>query len=226
MFGKLRWLRRRPLIQLPKSLSYPRTSTFRQLMAIEAACLEAKAKSRDSYDQYWLLPHRTTLRQIYAEFHPYYNCDEVNIVRWYMTDCPLEMLPICIWLIGKCADRFRLYGIAHYRHHRWSRVRIQVAKALRRSEAWALLREMAASYPDDARIQWYANSPSTHRSFLERLSAFTRGIDDSHAGEVVTPSQMPFWSIEKSWDYTPPKSVALIRRMLRRIQHWVRWGVH
>ena len=25
--------------------------------------------------------------------------------------------------------------------------------------------------------------------------------------------------------YTPPKSVRLIRRMLRRIRHWVRWGV-
>jgi hypothetical protein len=54
---------------------------------------------------------------------------------------------------------------------------------------------------------------------------YKRDVDDSHADEVATPSRMPFWSVEKSWEYTPPKNTQLIRRMLRRIQHWVRWGV-
>ena len=51
--------------------------------------------------------------------------------------------------------------------------------------------------------------------FAERLDKFTRNVDDSHAGEVVTPSRMPFWALERSWDYTAPKSVVLIRRMLQ-----------
>jgi hypothetical protein len=91
-------------------------------------------------------------------------------------------------------------------------------------EAWALLNEMAAAYPDDAKIQWYAGAPTTGRSFAKRLKRFTSGVDKSHADEVATPSRMPFWAIESFWTYTPPKSVAVIRRMLRRIQHWVRWG--
>jgi hypothetical protein len=84
---------------------------------------------------------------------------------------------------------------------------------------------MATLYPQDATIQYFANSPVTHRPFAERLSNYVASVDDSHAGEVATPSRMPFWALENSWDYTPPKSVQLIRRMLRRIRHWVRWGV-
>jgi hypothetical protein len=227
MFGIHRRLRRRPIVEASKSLIYPRTSTFRLLKTIEAACQEAVSKKWDSdAERNWLLPYRAPLRQIYSEFNPYYNSDEVAIIRWYMGGCPLEMLPICIWLVGRCADRFRLYGIAQYRHHPWPRVRIHVAKALRRSEAWTLLGDMASRYPDDARIQWYAHAANAHRPFTERLSKFTKGIDNSHAAEVVTPSRMPYWAIEKSWEYSPPKSVDMIRRMLRRIRHWVRWGIN
>ena len=81
------------------------------------------------------------------------------------------------------------------------------------------------TFPDDDKVQWFANASTTHRSFAERMDKFARNVDDSHAGEVFTPSRMPFWALERSWDYTAPKSVVLIRRMLRRIRHWVRWGV-
>jgi hypothetical protein len=104
-------------------------------------------------------------------------------------------------------------------------VRKHVAKALRRVEAWSRLDEMANAYPDDAAIQWFAKAPLTHRPFRERLSRYVQSVDDSHAGEVSTPSRMPYWARESSWDYTPPKSIRFIRRMLRRIRHWVRWGV-
>jgi hypothetical protein len=36
---------------------------------------------------------------------------------------------------------------------------------------------------------------------------------------------MQYWAMEERWHYTPPKSRDLIRRMLRRIRHWVRWGI-
>jgi hypothetical protein len=100
-----------------------------------------------------------------------------------------------------------------------------VAKALWRLEAWLLLEEMATLYPEDAKVRWFAESRVTHRPFRERLSNFVKSVDDSHADEVATPSRMPYWAREKSWEYTPPKSRDLIRRMLRRIRHWVRWGV-
>jgi hypothetical protein len=227
MYGGQRWLRRRIIKRLPLSLRHRRTPAFKLLKTIEAACDEASRSNVHTNSlQSWLLAHREELHDVYAGFNPHCNGGEVAVVRWYMASCPLEMLPICIWLLGKCADRFRLYGLQEYRHHQSPRVRREVAKALRRVEAWAFLSDMAATYPDDARIQWFATAPNTHRPFGQRLARFKKSVDDSHAGEVVTPSRMPYWSIEKSWDYTPPKSVELIRRMLRRIRHWVRWGVN
>jgi hypothetical protein len=79
--------------------------------------------------------------------------------------------------------------------------------------------------PDDARLQWLATASTVRRPFPDRLRNFKSMVDDSHAGEVATPSRMPYWAREVAWEYSPPKSVHVIRRMLRRIRHWVRWGV-
>jgi hypothetical protein len=179
--------------------------------AIKAAADRGAASS-------WLLPYRNDLRLAiqYTRLEP---------IKLYLTRCPLEMVPIAIWLWGKCADRFRLYGLSGFCYYRSPLVRKHVAKALRRLEAWSLLDEMATAFPDDERIRWLANAPISHGPFAERLANFKRNVDDSHADEVVTPSRMPFWAAERSWDRTPPKSIELIRRMLRRIRHWVRWGV-
>jgi hypothetical protein len=166
----------------------------------------------------WLLPYRADLR--WAIEHAY-----LEPIKLYMADCPEYMIPLGVWLWGKCADRFRLYGLSAFCHDPSPQVRRHVAKALRRLEAWSLLREMAATYPDDTRIQWFANVPTMHHSFAERLKNFTSNVDKSHADEVATPSRMPFWALERDWERTPPKSLDLIRRMLRRIRHWVRWDV-
>jgi hypothetical protein len=111
------------------------------------------------------------------------------------------------------------------RHDPSPQLRKHVAKALRRLEAWVWLDEMARANSDNPKIQNYSRSRITHRPFRERLSNYVQSVDDSHAGDVVTPSRMPYWAMEKSWEYTPPKSRDLIRRLLRRIRHWVRWGV-
>jgi hypothetical protein len=166
----------------------------------------------------WLLPYRDEFR--WAIQH-----GRLEPIKLYLTRCPLEMVPVAIWLWGKCADRFRLYGLSGFCYYQSPLVRKQVAKALRRLEAWSLLDDMVAAFPDDEKIRWFANAPISHGPFAERLANFKRNVDDSHADEVVTPSRMPFWAAERSWDLTPPKSVRLIRRMLRRIRHWVRWGV-
>ena len=135
------------------------------------------------------------------------------------------MVPLYVWLLGQCAELHRLYGLPSFRFDPSPQIRKHVAKALRRAEAWALLDDMARALPNDDKVQWFASASTTHRSFTERMDKFARNVDDSHAGEVYTPSRMPFWALERSWDYTAPKSVVLIRRMLRRIRHWVRWGV-
>lgn len=166
----------------------------------------------------WLLPYRSSFRRAIAR-------GRVGSIKIYVRDCPREMIPLCVWLWGECADRFRLYGLGSLGHDGSPRVRRSVAKALRRLEAWSRLNEMAAAYPEDAKVQWFATTTNRRRPFPDRLRNYKLNIDDSHAGEVVTPSSMPYWARDKAWDYTPPKSVDLIRRMLRRIRHWVRWGV-
>jgi len=193
--------------------------TFRLLKRIESERMAAiSSATLRGAPHSWLLPYRNDLRRAiqFSRLEP---------IKLYLTRCPLEMVPVAIWLWGKCADRFRLYGLSGFCYYRSPPVRKQVAKALRRLEAWSLLDEMAAAFPDDEKIRWFANAPLSHGPFAERLANFKRNVDDSHAGEVSTPSRMPFWAAERTWDLTPPKSVHLIRRMLRRIQHWVRWGV-
>ncbi len=148
----------------------------------------------------------------------------LDVIRYYMAYCPPDMVPVCVWLIGKRAKRYQTSDLEHLARDPSPTVRKHVAKALRRLEAGPLLEDMAVLFPDDAKVQWFAKTPVAHRAFKERLSAFVHSLDDSHAGEVTTPSQMPYWAAEKSWHRTPPKSIELIRRMLRRIRHWVRWG--
>jgi hypothetical protein len=193
---------------------------FRALKKLEAELAEDAAQGNhgDRQRRLRILSHRGDFRRIIGEAHP-------AVMKLYLSKCPAEMAPLAVWLWGRCADRFRLHGLAAYCFDPSTQVRRRVAKALRRLEAWSYLRLMAAAYPDDAKIQWYATAPTTRRSFAGRLKNFTSGVDDSHADEVATPSQMPFWALESFWSYTPPKSVVMIRRMLRRIQHWVRWGV-
>ena len=131
---------------------------------------------------------------------------------------------IFIWLLSQAADRFRLRGISDFCYDPSPQVRKHVAKALRRLEAWWLLQEMARAFPDDATVQWFAHAPLSHRPFPDRLRNFVRNVDDSHADEVVTPSRMPFWRLEREWEGRGPKSVWYIRVMLWRIRRWVRGG--
>ncbi len=100
--------------------------------------------------------------------------------------------PIFIWLLSKHASRFFLLGIDEHCDDINPVVRKHVAKALRRLEAWPLLKKMAARHPEDERLRWFATAPTTKRPFSERLQNFRAAVDASHAAEVVTPSQMPY----------------------------------
>jgi hypothetical protein len=201
------------------------TKAFKLLKQIEA---EQQHVSDPSHGRdgslFWLLPFRDEIRERFSGDSAVCGPGEAETIHYYLSYCPAGMVPICIWLISRCATRFRLFGISNFVCNSSPKTRKHVAKALRRLEAWTLLEEMATLYPDDAKVQWFAHAHTTSRPFRERLANFSRNLDDSHADEVYTPSRMPFWSLERSWEFTAPKSVVLIRRMLRRIRHWVRWG--
>jgi hypothetical protein len=172
-----------------------------------------------SSGHFWLLPFREDFRKILTD-------ENAAAIRGFVNWGDPALRHVFIWLLSHSADRFRLRGISDHRNDLSPQVRKHVAKALRRLEAWSILNEMARMYPEDARIQQFARTPRIKRPFGERLSNYVRTVDDSRADEVATPSRMQFWAAERAWDRTPPKSVELIRRMLRRIRHWVRWGVN
>jgi hypothetical protein len=205
---------------------YRQTEEYKLLREIELAMNQADESSpRDAHGLYWLLPYRARFRRLLEKHREPFSRLDLGAIRYYMAYCPAEMIPICAWLIGRCASRFRLYGLAELSRGSSRQVRKHLAKALWRLEAWHVLDEMASRYPHDEKVQWFANSVTVHRRFDERLKNYLADVDDSYADEVITPSQMPFWALQTSWDVTPPKSVAAIRRILERIRHWVRWGV-
>lgn len=202
-----------------------KSSTYKLLQQIEAAGDQIQEKAdRDIADRLWLLPFRRELRRLLAGFDSRYDKAEIDVVRSYLLTCPQTMIAICVWLLGEFSDRRHLYELKAFRHDPSPQIRRHVAKALRRLEAWSYLREMGAAYRGDARIQWYATAPTTHAPFAKRLENYKRCVDDSHAADVATPSRMPFWAGVRHWERTPPKSVAYIRRMLRRIRFWVHSG--
>jgi hypothetical protein len=205
---------------------YHATSVFDLLKKIEAKREQvAFISSRGNHDVCWLLPFRSRFRRTIAKFKATYQQSEAEAIRYYMASCPAEMIPVCIWLLGRCCDRFHSYPISEFCRHQPSQLRKHVAKALRRLEEWWLLEDLARLYPPDERLQRFAKPTTTYRPFRQRLTQYVQSVDDSHAGEVATPSRMPYWAQESYWTYTPPKSASFIRRMLHRIRHWVRWGM-
>jgi len=214
-----RWCWRRISRKLRKS------PTYKLLQRIESASDQVRDKvDSDLGKRTWLLPFREELRWIVAGFDYRFDWD-IEVVRFYLLRCPRTMIAVCVWLVGEFSDRKLLYELTVFRHDPSPQIRRHVAKALRRLEAWSHLRDMAAANLGDARIQWFATASTTHGPFAKRLENYKRCVDDSHAGEVTTPSRMPFWTGVRYWERTPPKSAAYIRRMLRRIRFWVRWGV-
>lgn len=166
----------------------------------------------------WLLPFRDDFRQMKS-------MGAVAEIQDFVRYGDGEMRHVGIWLLSQQASRFELLEIDRYCYDSSATVRKHVAKALRRLEVWNLIVEMPETFANDAWINCFTPSLNDHRPFRERLEDFARNVDDSHASEVATPSRMPYWAMRQEWEYTPPKSRELIRRMLRRIRHWVRWGV-
>jgi hypothetical protein len=97
---------------------------------------------------------------------------------------------------------------------------------MRRLEGWSQLAEVARSFPEDARLQWYANASIVKRPYADRLRSFTRFLDASNAPAAAGPSRMPLWFRELRWFRSPPKSGEYIRHILMRIHRLVRGGPH
>ena len=62
------------------------------------------------------------------------------------------------------------------------------------AEAWSLLDDMARAFPDDEKFNGLQTRRRRAGPSPSGWTNFTRNVDDSHAGEVFTPSRMPFWA--------------------------------
>jgi hypothetical protein len=190
------------------------------LQRIEARCAElVELIAYDEWPVGWLLPYRADFRKLAGR-------TPSATIQLYLTACADEMKPLGVWLLGKCVNRFMLLSVPDFRWDFSEKVRKQVARTLWRLEAWHLLDEMAAEFPNDEKVQWYAavRSRRPAQPIGNRLRRFSEHVDHSHAADLVGPSRMSFWSRFDPWEGRPPKSVAQIREILERIHRWVRGG--
>jgi len=165
----------------------------------------------------WLLSYR-------AQFRSIIQADSAHAIRYYLAKCPPAMIPLGVWLLGRCAERCRLFGLPEFGRHESPAVRRHAARALRRLEAWSQLDELARRFPDDPRIQWYAHASVIKRPYRQRLRNFTQLVDASNAAAAAGPSRMPLWFRDLDWLRRPPKSAAYIRRILMHIHRLVHGG--
>lgn len=173
-------------------------------------------QSSDQLTSAWLLPYRAELRGI-LEDKP---C--AGLWRYARDRSPEDAcLPVAIWLLGRTAWRGCTYELEEVGSDRVPAVRRHLARALSRVEAWPRLRELAATYPDDRRLQALFRVGQSER-FTENLKRFVQHVDDSHAAEAALASRMPLWMRDELGEETPPKSASWIRQMLLSIQRWVR----
>lgn len=125
---------------------------------------------------------------------------------------------IAIWLLGRIRNRSVVSVLASFQHDPSPSVRKEVAKALRRMGAWALLRELRNdSHPVVKRI-------ATERSatpFQQRLFRYLH--DDVRQSAVSTDRQkMNFSTRHQPFSGCPPKTGWYIRQVLTRIRFAVR----
>ena len=136
-----------------------------------------------------------------ADFRKLFGRTPAATIQLYLAACSEEMRPFGVWLLGKCVNRFMLLSVPDFRWDFSEKVRKQVARTLWRLEAWHLLDEMAAEFPNDEKVQWYAavRSRRPAQPMGDRLRRFSEHVDHSHAADLVGPSRMSFWSRFDPW---------------------------
>jgi hypothetical protein len=187
---------------------------FRRIEALYAELVDQSAT--ELLPDNWLLSFREDFRKAIRR-------RDVSTIQLFLAKCSDDLKPIAVSLLGRCAYRTRLLSLADLRWDLSAKVRTRVARSLWRLEAWHLLDEMAVEFPNDEKVQWYARvrAPCSRRPFAERISRFTRHLDNSSSGVDAGPSRMPYWSRFEPWQGRPAKGAQYIRSLLERIRLWV-----
>lgn len=166
----------------------------------------------------WLLPFRSELQLLLQD----QTVHRRLVLELMLDESESHVRPLLIWLLGRTGTRFCLGGIQAFVDSDDPATRKQVARSMRRLEASTHLQRMIELWPHDEWVQRFAREVR-QSPYEERLQRFvTNNVDDARAADGAGPSRMPFWAFERSWYFSPPKSPAVIRRLLQQIQRWVR----
>lgn len=126
---------------------------------------------------------------------------------------------LAIWLLGRIRNRCTTSVVAMYSRDRDIPVRKEVAKTLRRLEAWAELREIVTREYDPVvrRIAKLAEAPP--REFSERMARFLgNDVEIVEQPDEVGPGAKSLHVNTTVGDGTPPKSRWYIRLILEHIR--------
>ena len=173
------------------------------LSEIHTASLTAK-------DRYWALRLRQHIRRI-----EFLNCRALMIHVIEMT-CDDRMRLMAIWLRGRCGGYIGTSSIAEFASSSCFEIQKESVRALRRMSGWADLRQIADS-ADNLRIRILAKQ-RTAKPLNGRIASLLANMRPIPEGS----QKKELWLLPGlALEFTAPKTIETIRRLLLRIKHLV-----
>jgi len=138
---------------------------------------------------------------------------------WCIARDDSDLRRLAIWLLGQVGNRHTKHVLMLCSREDDVRIRKEAVRALRRLEAWAELREIAARETDPVvrRIAKSAEAPP--REFSERMGRFLdNDVEVVENPDEASPGAKSLYVNTTIGDGTPPKSRWYIRLILERIR--------
>ena len=149
------------------------------------------------------------------------NCRAILILAIQQTPFP-QVIRIAIWLRGRCGGKSGISTVVRFRDARHYGIRKEVARALKRMGAWSELREMAR-LEIDPRLKRISTAQAP-KPFGFRLKTFSRNVTWTTTRNDRTEVRQREVFVSSEVDFRqgrPPKSIGLIRAILKRIHQLV-----
>jgi hypothetical protein len=179
--------------------------------ALKLIARMAQTSAQQSAKPSCFLPYRTAVRELLK------SPPRALLVYVAKETTDPAVRQIAVWLRGRCHGRLGMAAIARLWFDPDVSLRKEVARALKRMEAWGYLREIETSDPNP-RVRRLA-SPPIRRAFANRLADFVASL---HRRDVGHPSPL-FLSDEcDPGGGRPAKPGWIIRRFLEHIRWLVR----
>jgi hypothetical protein len=142
-------------------------------------------------------------------------------LAWCLRQGDAETRRLAVWLLGRSGDTSSIPLVAYYLQRADRKLRITVARALKRLHSRAELEQMAEE-DCDAWIRGFA-AAHAKRSFRRQLESFAPELETAQRHAADRPkSTMPLVVNVARFQRQPPKSAEVIRAILMRIRDLLR----